>query len=288
MFPFVSFEGELSDSEVHFSDALLQNFTSSSLSHRYRTQGAALSSSFQVFFTRNQTGVTKNSLRAYSARHGNSDDEQGHSIAYYEQYRKMFQSGNPFVSDTHPSEDQITTVPNESSELHQNDQTNGSSFEPLLTHTDAAGKVKMVDVGFKAESQRSAKACGKIRLREKTFRLVKENKMKKGDVLSVAQIAGIMAAKQTSVLIPLCHPIPLNKIDVALELDEDNFAVSVTAEVSSFGKTGVEMEALTAVTVSLLTVYDMCKAVSHDMELGDVKLLSKRGGQRGDFQRCDS
>ena len=154
-----------------------------------------------------------------------------------------------------------------------------------LTHTDSTGRVKMVDVGDKPDTKRTARASGRIRLGKEAYRLVQENKMKKGDVLSVAQIAGIMAAKQTSLLIPLCHAIPLTKIDLMLNLHHNDNSVHITSEITSHGKTGVEMEALTAVTVAALTVYDMCKAVTHDMVICDIRLVSKEGGQRGTYQR---
>nr|XP_006824934.1 PREDICTED: molybdenum cofactor biosynthesis protein 1-like [Saccoglossus kowalevskii] len=155
--------------------------------------------------------------------------------------------------------------------------------KPSLTHIDEAGKAKMVDVGNKAITNRTAVAVGQVFLGAEAFKLVSENKMKKGDVLSTAQIAGIMAAKNTSNLIPLCHNININKVVVELELDTNEHRVNIKATVSNSGKTGVEMEALTAVSIAALTVYDMCKAVTHKMLISDIKLLSKTGGQRGDY-----
>lgn len=137
----------------------------------------------------------------------------------------------------------------------------------------------MVDVGHKNESTRTAVAAGRINLGSKTFSLVQSNQMKKGDVLSVAQIAGIMGAKQTSSLIPLCHPLLLDLVDVEVKLEKDTQSVKVVATVRCTGRTGVEMEALTAVTVALLTLYDMCKAVDKDMVIGEVKLVKKTGGK---------
>lgn len=137
----------------------------------------------------------------------------------------------------------------------------------------------MVHVGQKIETSRTAVAVGKIMLGSHTFSLVQSNQIKKGDVLSVAQIAGIMGAKQTSSLIPLCHPLVLDSVNVEVGLDQGHEAVVVEATVSCTGRTGVEMEALTAVTVALLTLYDMCKAVDKDMVIGEVKLVKKTGGK---------
>nr|XP_056708666.1 molybdenum cofactor biosynthesis protein 1 isoform X1 [Euleptes europaea] len=154
-----------------------------------------------------------------------------------------------------------------------------------LTHIDQEGRAAMVDVGRKVDSERTAVASAVVRLGEKVFELVRQNQMKKGDVLAVAQIAGIQGAKLTSQLIPLCHNIPLNLVDVSLSLDKSRHAVVIRALCRTYGKTGVEMEALTAASLAALTVYDMCKAVTCDMVIEEVKLLSKEGGQRGNFQR---
>ena len=251
-------------------------------------------------------------LRTYTTKRTSTDDEcsnsdeneQGHSPAYYEQYRQVFQHQSAMPNnadqDQHeyvPKKSEIiltnntnkdkSAVPKESSGnvVKNNKENQFNADKPELTHTDSSGKVKMVDVGDKPETKRTAKAYGTIRLGKDAYGLVKDNKLKKGDVLSVAQIAGIMAAKQTSSIIPLCHTIPISKIDLDLTLVEDNFSVEITSEVTSHGKTGVEMEALTAVAVAALTVYDMCKAVTHDMVLCDIKLLRKEGGQRGTFNR---
>ncbi|KAJ7340966.1 hypothetical protein JRQ81_004253 [Phrynocephalus forsythii] len=143
----------------------------------------------------------------------------------------------------------------------------------------------MVDVGRKPDSERTAVAGAVVRLGEKAFALVQQNQMKKGDVLAVAQIAGIQGAKLTSQLIPLCHNIPLSLVDVSLTLDERRHAVMIRALCRTVGKTGVEMEALTAASLAALTVYDMCKAITHDLVIEEVKLLSKEGGQRGTFRR---
>lgn len=143
----------------------------------------------------------------------------------------------------------------------------------------------MVDVGHKPVTTRSAKAQGTVQVGSKITRLIKENGLKKGDVLSLAQMSGILGAKQTSNLIPLCHNIMLNSIKVSVELNEKNEAVVINATVNCDGKTGVEMEALTAVSVAALTVYDMCKAVSHDIVISDICLLSKSGGTRGNYDK---
>ena len=152
-----------------------------------------------------------------------------------------------------------------------------------LTHLDEQGAARMVDVGAKPDSEREAVAGGAVYMQPETLALIRDGAMKKGDVLTIAQIAGIMAAKRTSELIPLCHPIPLTKIDVELALDEAASAVRITAMARTIGKTGVEMEALTAVTAAALTIYDMAKAVDRGMRLGDIRLLEKRGGQHGDY-----
>ncbi|XP_038250316.1 molybdenum cofactor biosynthesis protein 1 isoform X2 [Dermochelys coriacea] len=154
-----------------------------------------------------------------------------------------------------------------------------------LTHVDQEGRAAMIDVGKKPDSERTAVASAVVRLGEEAFGMVRQNQLKKGDVLAVAQIAGIQGAKLTSQLIPLCHNIPLSQVDISLSLDESRWAVVIQALCHSQGKTGVEMEALTAASLAALTVYDMCKAVTHNIVIEEVKLLSKTGGQRGDFQR---
>jgi cyclic pyranopterin phosphate synthase len=152
-----------------------------------------------------------------------------------------------------------------------------------LTHLDEAGAARMVDVGDKPESERVAVAGGTITMQPETLRLVREGALKKGDVLTVARVAGIMAAKRTSELIPLCHPIALTKIDVDLTIDEARNAIDIRATARTRGRTGVEMEALTAVSVAALTVYDMAKAVDRAMRIGDIRLLEKHGGVHGDY-----
>jgi cyclic pyranopterin monophosphate synthase len=142
-----------------------------------------------------------------------------------------------------------------------------------LTHTDSQGRARMVDVGNKDIQQRVARATGSIKLAPETLDLIRENSIKKGEVLTVAEIAGVLAAKQTSALIPLCHNIVIDKVSVSAKATENG--ISVTSEVSCIGKTGVEMEALTAVSVALLTVYDMCKAVDKEMIMGEIRLVEK-------------
>ncbi|HUN06952.1 MAG TPA: cyclic pyranopterin monophosphate synthase MoaC [Aggregatilineales bacterium] len=141
----------------------------------------------------------------------------------------------------------------------------------------------MVDVGAKPESERLAVADGWVVMQSQTLQLIREGSIKKGDVLTIARIAGIMGAKHTSDLIPLCHPIALSHIDVALSLDESRSAVHIKASTRTIGKTGVEMEALTAVTIAALTIYDMAKAVDRSMRIEGVRLLEKRGGIHGDY-----
>lgn len=159
-----------------------------------------------------------------------------------------------------------------------------NSSDDKLTHTDAQGKAKMVDVGGKNPTQRKATASATVLLGPVAFKLLRDNQLSKGDALAVAQVAGIMASKQTSALIPLCHPLPLDSTDVRCGLDEVQNAAVITAVCQTTAQTGVEMEALTAASVAALTLYDMCKAVSHDIIITDVKLLSKTGGKR-DFHR---
>ena len=137
----------------------------------------------------------------------------------------------------------------------------------------------MVDVGLKSVTRRTAVAGGKIVVGETAWRLVEQNKVKKGDVITVSQLAGLMAVKQTSNLIPLCHPLNMDNINISLTLDPTDYSVLVRAEVSCAEKTGVEMEALTGASVALLTVYDMCKAVTKDMTISNIRLLSKTGGK---------
>lgn len=154
-----------------------------------------------------------------------------------------------------------------------------------LTHLNARGEAHMVDVGTKDVTVREAVAEGHIRMQPQTLRLILEGGHKKGDVLAVARIAGIMAAKRTAELIPLCHPIALSAVEVELSAGQEPAAVHCRATARTAGQTGVEMEALTAVQVALLTIYDMCKAVDRAMTITDVRLLEKRGGKSGEWKR---
>lgn len=156
-----------------------------------------------------------------------------------------------------------------------------------FTHFNEQGKAKMVGVGEKPESVRTAVAAGRVLVSPETFALIKSGGMKKGDVLTVAQVAGVMGAKRTPDVIPMCHPILIDGIDLKLWLDESRLSVEIEASVSCSGRTGVEMEALTAVSTAALTVYDMCKAVQKDMVISDVRLISKAGGTHGDYRRTE-
>ena len=150
-----------------------------------------------------------------------------------------------------------------------------------LTHFNADGQAHMVDVGDKADTRRRAIASGVIRMQPDTFALVQSGSHKKGDVLGIARVAAIMASKHTSTLIPLCHPLALSHVDVEFQLDAAASAISCQVTAETVGKTGVEMEALTAVQIGLLTIYDMCKAVDRGMVIGEVRLLEKQGGKSG-------
>ena len=151
-----------------------------------------------------------------------------------------------------------------------------------LSHVDEHGRARMVDVGDKPDTQRLAVAAGEVRMKAETLALIRAGALKKGDVLTTAQLAGLMAAKRTAELIPLCHPLALTHVDVTCALRDEPPAVVITATVRTAGKTGVEMEALTAVSVAALTIYDMAKAAEKTMEITGVRLLEKRGGRSGD------
>ena len=155
-----------------------------------------------------------------------------------------------------------------------------------LSHFDESGSAKMVDVGEKPDSSRTALATGSITMARETFEAIRENRIAKGDVVSVARIAGIMAAKRTAELIPLCHPVALTNAAVDIDLDPSLPGARVSASASSVGKTGVEMEALTAVATALLTIYDMAKAMDRGMIIGEIALAEKSGGQSGGWKRA--
>ena len=154
-----------------------------------------------------------------------------------------------------------------------------------FSHFNEKGRARMVDVSEKNETNRTAVAAGKVLVNEETFRLIKTGGMKKGDVLATAQIAGIMGAKRTPDIIPMCHPIMISGVDIDFNLNEEELVVEICATAKCTGVTGVEMEALTAVSVAALTVYDMCKAVQKDMVISDIRLLKKTGGKSGEFIR---
>lgn len=207
--------------------------------------------------------------------HGCSIKSKGHLPSFIN--RNLFYP--EFLSCTHPPY----------AKLHQSirlchHSSNTDQPDAKLTHTDAQGRASMVDVSGKHPSCRTASAQATVLLGPVAFSLLRENQLVKGDALAVAQIAGILGSKQTANLIPLCHPLPLDHASVTFDLDELEKAVIVTATCRTTGRTGVEMEALTAVSVAALTVYDMCKAVSHDIIITDIKLISKTGGKR-DFHR---
>lgn len=163
-----------------------------------------------------------------------------------------------------------------------------SAAPPALTHFDTRGQAHMVDVAAKAETHRVARAAGTIRMLPATLALIAAGSAKKGDVLGVARIAAIQAAKRTSELIPLCHPLPITRVAVELALEPEAAQLRCTAQVETFGRTGVEMEALTAVQVGLLTVYDMCKAVDRGMVMDGIRLLRKSGGKSGEWVAQDA
>ena len=154
-----------------------------------------------------------------------------------------------------------------------------------FTHFNENGKAKMVNVGEKDETKRIAIARGSIFMRKETLIKVKEGHMKKGDVLAVAQIAGIMGAKKTSDVIPMCHNIFIDGVDLNFKIDEENSAIHIEAEAKTTGKTGIEMEALTAVSIAALTIYDMCKAIDRGMVIDNIRLVKKSGGKSGEFIR---
>lgn len=173
------------------------------------------------------------------------------------------------------SSKELVSSQTDSDHSHQNKTTNTQ-----LTHTDAQGRARMVDVGGKVPVRRTATASATVILGPTAFQLLRDNQLAKGDALAVAQVAGIMASKQTSALIPLCHSLPLDCTSITFDLNELQQVAVITATCQTTARTGVEMEALTAACVAALTVYDMCKAVSHDITITDVQLLSKTGGKR--------
>lgn len=161
---------------------------------------------------------------------------------------------------------------------------NGGSSE-VLTHINEEGRAKMVDVSHKAETKREAVASGSIYMQKETLERIKEGTMKKGDVLSVAQVGGIMGCKKTSDIIPMCHPIMISGCDISFKLDSEKCKIDIIATAKTVGQTGIEMEALTAVSIAALTIYDMCKAIDRGMLISDIKLMKKTGGKSGTFVR---
>ena len=166
----------------------------------------------------------------------------------------------------------------------QNPLSQNSLAQNPLTHFDADGQAHMVDVGAKAETRRVAVASGRIVMQPETFAMIRAGTAKKGDVLGIARIAAIQASKRSSELIPLCHPIPLTRVTVDFELDDAESALRCTVSAETVGRTGVEMEALTAVSVGLLTIYDMCKAVDRGMRMEGIQLIEKLGGKSGHWK----
>lgn len=156
-----------------------------------------------------------------------------------------------------------------------------------LTHLDASGRAKMVDVGDKEITLREATAQAVVGMKPETLALINEGRIKKGDVLAVSQVAGVMGSKRTPDLIPMCHPLPITGVDFAYDVNEQDSTITIRATVRTKGRTGVEMEALTAVSIAALTIYDMCKAVDRGMEISDVFLLEKSGGKSGLYTRPD-
>lgn len=154
-----------------------------------------------------------------------------------------------------------------------------------LSHLDEGGRAHMVDVSTKPDTVRESTARGRIAMRPETLALIERGGMEKGDVLAVANVAGVMAAKQTGSLIPLCHPLPITAVDLRFHVDRNGSAIDIEATARVVGKTGVEMEALTAVSVAALTIYDMCKAVDRAMVISDIRLVRKSGGKSGEFVR---
>lgn len=204
---------------------------------------------------------------------GNDGDGANKAESYYRKYEEIF--GNvPSDGDAAAETEEV--------ELDQ-EKRSRDDMTRRLSHVDAKGRAKMVDVGEKTATRRIAVAIGRVTLPEAAFRLVVANGIAKGDVLTVAQLAGIVGVKRTSDLISLCHNVVIENAKLDLTLNDEFRSVDIICTVSTFGKTGVEMEALTGVTVASLAVYDMCKSVSHDIAIGDIKLVRKSGGRSGEY-----
>ena len=192
--------------------------------------------------------------------------------------------GNPFHKQAHNRACALAGLDERASSSGKQAEPAKALVAGKLTHLDAAGRPKMVDVTEKPDTEREAIAKGRVVMKAATLDLIKKGAVAKGEVLSVAQLAGIMAAKQTPHLIPLCHPLLIGEVKVEFELDEKNSAINITATVKSTGKTGVEMEALTATAVAALTIYDMCKAVDRGMQIENIRLVRKSGGKSGTIE----
>lgn len=203
---------------------------------------------------------------------------------------EMLLNKNLFTKNDKNFKDVPRTISRDDENFLRSNNTLGSSnstSDSALSHVDSLGQAKMIDVGSKTPSERCAVAEARVWLGPEVFTLVQKNSIKKGDVLAVARIAGIIGAKATSNLIPLCHPLPLTHISVDTTLIEEDHSVKIIASAKTVGVTGVEMEALTAASVAALTIYDMCKAVSHAIEIGGIRLLAKKGGKKN-FKLDDS
>ncbi len=230
-----------------------------------------------------ETSKRKVTWRWVRGHNGNRLNEQADKLAV--EMARMARTGSYMEATPAYSEDASTLSLNNTEMTGDLESTSSEPEETLrLSHIDPeTGSARMVDVSAKDDTERVATARGSIVMEPETLILIKEGSVAKGDVLSVAQIAGIMGAKQTPHLIPMCHPLLLTNVKVELELDEERSAVDIQATVKTTGKTGVEMEALTAVAVAALTIYDMCKAVDRAMRIGDIRLTYKTGGKSGEI-----
>lgn len=244
-----------------------------------------------IISSRNYKSVALSAtIRKFSSSTLRDDDDTATAVTtddYYQQYETLFSqhSGASSCASADKGSCNRSSLISKgignghckSSGDSQNEIT--SSSKSSLSHVDNTGRVKMVDVGQKSKTRRVAIATGRVILGDDAFRLVVESRVKKGNVLVTAQLAGIMAAKRTATLIPLCHHVPLTSVDLEFHMDQNRRAVEIRCTSIAVGATGVEMEALTGVTVAALTVYDMCKAVSHDIAITDIQLVSKTGGK---------
>lgn len=217
-----------------------------------------------------KNAFSTSSINSRGAVNDDNSDEDAKMETYYKRYHDIF--GKSIQMNT----EKVETVQTNTGKVEA--ETN-PDYTKVLSHVDPGGRARMVDVSNKPATTRVAVATGLVQLPGETFRMVSENQMKKGDVLTVAQLAGIMGTKRTSSLIPLCHNIPITNADVSLKLNERTCCVEVTCSVSTVSNTGVEMEALTGVAITLLTIYDMCKSASHNIVITDIELKKKYGGK---------